>query len=189
MATVVGVVFQPGGKVYSFDPAGLELRWDEHVICQTARGRELGRVVQASHDVPDSELTGPLKRVIRRAGADDHEQVRRNRIEAKRSMLLFRELAGRFQLPVKPLSAEMVFDQSRIVFSYGSEERLDTAGAAVGTGQTAEPPRRGARRRPPRGRHGCPAAAASAGPPSAATATPRTRARSRSRWPRTRSCR
>ena len=53
MATVVGVVFQPGGKVYSFDPAGLELRWDENVICQTARGRELGRVVQANHDVPD----------------------------------------------------------------------------------------------------------------------------------------
>ena len=38
MATVVGVVFQPGGKVYSFDPGGLELRWDERVICQTARG-------------------------------------------------------------------------------------------------------------------------------------------------------
>src|SRR6185503_7301939 len=126
MATVVGVVFQPGGKVYSFDPAGLELRWDEHVICQTARGRELGRVVQANHDMPNSELTGPLKRVIRRAGADDLEQVRKNRIEAKRSMLLFRELARRFELPVKPLSAEMVFDQSRIVFSYGSEERLDT---------------------------------------------------------------
>jgi cell fate regulator YaaT (PSP1 superfamily) len=126
MATVVGVVFQPGGKVYSFDPAGLELRWDEYVICQTARGRELGRVVQANHDVPDSELTGPLKRVIRRAGADDHEQVRKNRIEAKRSMLLFRELAGRFELPVKPLSAEMVFDQSRIVFSFSSDERPDT---------------------------------------------------------------
>ena len=41
MATVVGVVFQQGGKVYSFDPAGLELHWNESVICQTARGREL----------------------------------------------------------------------------------------------------------------------------------------------------
>ena len=42
VANVVGVVFQPGGKVYSFDPAGLELRWDEKVICQTSRGREMG---------------------------------------------------------------------------------------------------------------------------------------------------
>jgi cell fate regulator YaaT (PSP1 superfamily) len=126
MATVVGVVFQQGGKVYSFDPAGLDLRWDENVICQTARGRELGRVVEANHDVPDHELTGPLKRIVRRAAADDDEQVLKNRIESKRAMLLFRELARRMELPVKPLSAEMVFDQSRIVFSYGSEERLDT---------------------------------------------------------------
>jgi cell fate regulator YaaT (PSP1 superfamily) len=127
MATVVGVVFQQGGKVYSFDPAGMELRWNENVICQTARGRELGRVVEANREIPDSELTGPLKRVIRRAMPDDDEQVRKNRIEAKRAMLLFRELAKRHELPLKPLSAEMVFDQSRIVFSYGSEERLDTS--------------------------------------------------------------
>jgi cell fate regulator YaaT (PSP1 superfamily) len=127
MATVVGVVFQQGGKVYSFDPAGMDLRWNENVICQTARGRELGRVVEANRDMPDSELTGPLKRVIRRAMPDDHEQVRRNRVEAKRAMLLFRELAKRHELPLKPLSSEMVFDQSRIVFSYGSEERLDTS--------------------------------------------------------------
>jgi cell fate regulator YaaT (PSP1 superfamily) len=126
MATVVGVVFQQGGKVYSFDPAGLELRWNENVICQTARGRELGRVVQANYEVPEAELTGPLKRVIRRSGAEDEEQVRKNRVEAKRAMLLFRELARRHELEVKPLSAEMVFDQSRIVFSYGSEERVDT---------------------------------------------------------------
>ena len=53
MATVVGVVFQPGGKVYSFDPGGLELRWDERVICQTARGREYGRIVETEREVPD----------------------------------------------------------------------------------------------------------------------------------------
>ena len=77
MATVVGVVFQPGGKVYSFDPGGLELRWDERVICQTSRGREYGRVVQTPHEMPDEELTGPLKRVVRRAGPADDEQVKR----------------------------------------------------------------------------------------------------------------
>ena len=126
MATVVGVVFQQGGRVYSFDPAGLELHWNESVICQTARGRELGRVVEANREMPEQELTGPLKRIVRRAAPDDEEQVRKNRVEARRAMLLFRELAKRLELPLKPLSAEMVFDQSRIVFSYGSEERLDT---------------------------------------------------------------
>ena len=29
MALAVGVVFSPGGKVYSFDPNGLELHWND----------------------------------------------------------------------------------------------------------------------------------------------------------------
>ena len=123
MALVVGVVFQAGGRVYSFDPAGLELAWNEHVICQTARGREYGRVVEAGHEVPDEELTGPLKRVVRRANADDAERVAENRRRAKRAMLLFRELVRREGLRLKPISAEMVYDGGRIVFSFAADQR------------------------------------------------------------------
>ena len=56
----VGVVFSPGGRVYSFDPAGLELAWNERVICQTAHGQELGRVVKANHALEEPPPT-PLK--------------------------------------------------------------------------------------------------------------------------------
>ena len=46
MARAVNVVFSPGGKVYRFDPNGLELAWNERVICRTSRGLEMrGRVV------------------------------------------------------------------------------------------------------------------------------------------------
>jgi cell fate regulator YaaT (PSP1 superfamily) len=126
MATVVGVVFQPGGRVYSFDPGGLELRWDERVVCQTARGREYGRVVDTEHEVADAELTGPLKRVVRRAVPADEEVLAQNRVEAKRGMLLFRELARREGLGVKPVSADVTFDGSRITFAFSAEERPDT---------------------------------------------------------------
>ena len=126
MATVVGIVFSPGGKVYSFDPAGLELRWNDRVICQTARGREYGRVVEGNREMDESALTGPLKRVQRRATPVDVEQLAKNRVEAGRGMLVLRELARRHDLALKPLHAEMVFDGSRIVFSYGSDEKLET---------------------------------------------------------------
>ena len=126
MAQVVGVVFQPGGKVYSFDPAGLELRWDEHVICQTARGRELGRVVEAPHELPDEELTGPLKKVLRRAGPADEEQVKANRLEARQAMRLFRRLAREQGLQLKPVSADLAFDGARIVFAFAAEDKPDT---------------------------------------------------------------
>lgn len=126
VATAVGVVFSPGGKVYSFDPGGLELAWNDKVICQTSRGKEYGRVVQPSHTIPDEELTGRLKRVVRVATDEDAERVRENRQEASRAMLVFREIVKRYELPVKPISAEIVFDGSRLVFSYGSEARVET---------------------------------------------------------------
>jgi cell fate regulator YaaT (PSP1 superfamily) len=126
MTVAVGVVFSPGGKVYSFDPAGLELAWNEKVICQTARGKEFGRVVQANHVMPDEELTGRLKRVVRRATGSDEEQVRENRAEAKRAVAVFREVIAEHRLPIKAITAELVFDRSRLVFSYGAEGRVET---------------------------------------------------------------
>lgn len=124
MSVVVGVVFSPGGKVYSFDPVGLELAWNERVICQTSRGQELGRVVKANHE-PESVPGSPLKKIIRRATELDRETHAANRLEASRAMGVFREVAREQGATLKPVSVELVFDGSRFVFSYESEERPD----------------------------------------------------------------
>jgi cell fate regulator YaaT (PSP1 superfamily) len=124
MATAVGVVFSPGGKVYSFDPDGLELQWNTKVICHTARGQDLGRVVQPNHEL-DDQPAQPLKRVVRRATAADEEVVAENKVEARRAMKVLRELLRARELDLKPVSAELVFDGSRVVLSYQSEARLD----------------------------------------------------------------
>lgn len=124
MTAAVGVVFSPGGKVYSFHPGGLELAWNERVICQTSRGQEYGRVVKANHDV-ETEPAVPLKRVVRRATELDRETHEANRVEARRAMSVFRDVAREQGATLKPVSAELVFDGSRFVFAYEAEERLD----------------------------------------------------------------
>src|SRR4051795_13244977 len=91
MAIAVGVVFSPGGKVYSFDPAGLELAWNTKVICHTSRGQELGRVVRPNFEL-EPRPAQPLKRVVRRATAADEETAAKNRVDAKEAMKVFREL-------------------------------------------------------------------------------------------------
>ena len=57
MATAVGVVFSPGGKVYSFDPNGLEPERPEAgagVLQQRDAGREARKdLVVACSDGPD----------------------------------------------------------------------------------------------------------------------------------------
>jgi cell fate regulator YaaT (PSP1 superfamily) len=117
----VGVVFSSGAKVYSFDPDGLELAWNDKVICQTSRGQELGRVVQPNHELDDDSSS--LKKVIRRATELDDETALENRKEARRAMLLLRDLIRRERIEVKPISAEIVFDGSRVVFAYESEAK------------------------------------------------------------------
>jgi cell fate regulator YaaT (PSP1 superfamily) len=124
MTTAVGVVFSPGGKVYSFDPDGLELAWNTKVICHTSRGLELGRVVQPNYEL-EAPPAQPLKRVVRRATSADEETAARNRDEAKQAMRVLRELLRGSDLQLKPVSAELVFDGSRIVFSYQAETRPD----------------------------------------------------------------
>jgi cell fate regulator YaaT (PSP1 superfamily) len=124
MLQAVGVVFSPGGKVYSFDPGALELAWNTRVICQTSRGHELGRVVKPNHEL-GSEASPPLKRVVRRATPTDVETQETNRAEAKRAMRVFREVMRQSGLELKPVSAELVFDGSRLVFAYECEGRPD----------------------------------------------------------------
>ena len=122
MTEAVGVVFSGGGRVYSFDPAGLELAWNDKVICQTANGQELGRVVQANHTL-ETPPASPLKKVVRRATEVDHERAAENKLEARRAMRVFRELVRRDGVELKPVSVEIVFDGSRAVVSYQAETR------------------------------------------------------------------
>ena len=110
--------------MYSFDPAGLELAWNDRVICQTSRGQEFGRVVQGNHALESPPAT-PLKKVVRRATELDLETVAENKREAKRTMLAFRELLRRDGVRLKPVAVEIVFDGSRAVVSYEAEERPD----------------------------------------------------------------
>jgi cell fate regulator YaaT (PSP1 superfamily) len=126
MATAVGVVFSSGGKVYSFDPSGLDLAWNEKVVCQTSRGQELGRVVQANHELAE-EPSPPLKRVVRRATETDLETDQQNRLESRHAMLVFREVTRAQGIHLKPVAAELVFDGSRVVFSYQAQGRPELA--------------------------------------------------------------
>jgi cell fate regulator YaaT (PSP1 superfamily) len=121
----VGVVFSSGGRVYSFDPDGLELGWNERVVCQTSHGQELGRVVTSNHEL-EGPPPRPLEKVLRRATEVDRERADENRVHAKEAMRVFREALTVHELDVKPVAAEIPLDGSRTVFSYQSEGRPST---------------------------------------------------------------
>ena len=126
MAWAVNVVFSPGGKVYSFDPNGLELAWDERVICGTSRGPEIARVVTANHELERSPRDPALRPVDRRATPADELRVKDNRAVGRKAMLAFRDLLRERGIEnARPVAAEVSFDGSRIALTYRSEERIE----------------------------------------------------------------
>ena len=72
------------GKIYFFSSGETEKSAREiHVIVETARGVEFGRVVSGPKEVPDDEVIQPLKSVIRIATEQDQKTEQKNREKEK----------------------------------------------------------------------------------------------------------
>ena len=72
MIKVVVIKFKSGGKLYYFAPkAGEEYLRDMPVIVETAKGLEYAWVAYPEKEVDESEITPPLKSVVRIATEKD----------------------------------------------------------------------------------------------------------------------
>lgn len=129
----VGVVFQSGGRVEPLDPNGLELRWNDRVICATARGEAYGRVVEEAHEVDGDHRD----RVLRVATAEDDALRREQRDRAAEVRRAFRRavVARHPGRAIKVHGAEMPFDGGRVVIGFTAEDRIDLRPVARDVGR------------------------------------------------------
>ena len=121
----VGVRFKKAGRIYYFDPAGLELEINDWVVVETTRGLEVARVVISPKQVLSSEVETPLKPVVRKA---EKKEVQHNEeVEAKEKEALIEcaKIITRIGLPMKLLSAEYSLDGGHLTFFFSSAERVD----------------------------------------------------------------
>ena len=126
MPLVVGVRFNPASKVYYFGPKGFEdLEAGEHVIVETARGEEIGKVIISPCEVTDEEIVGKLKDVVRRASAIDLTQMAYHRFKEQEALARCQEKVQAHRLPMKMVRAEYNYDGSRLVFFFSAEKRVD----------------------------------------------------------------
>lgn len=125
MTRVVSVVFKGGGKVYQFDAGELELAVGEHVVVDTSRGLDFGRVVRAPEEVAADRASGGLKRVVRRAGPDDIATVSESAAIEQEARVACRELARELGLAMKVVGASRSFDGGRLTVTFFAEERVD----------------------------------------------------------------
>ncbi|MHB1457042.1 MAG: PSP1 domain-containing protein [Armatimonadota bacterium] len=125
MPLVVGVSFKKAGKVYYFDPNGIELHEGNHVIAETARGIEYCEVMHEPKDVSDAEIVSPLKKIIRLATDADTARKESNALKEKQAMSICLQKIQLHNLPMKLIDAEYSFDSSQVTIFFSSESRVD----------------------------------------------------------------
>lgn len=125
MAQIVGVRFKRVGKIYYFSPDGLDIKKDDNVIVETARGIEFGTAVVGIREVPDEELIQPLKKVLRIATQEDIDKYNENVMKEKEAFDICVEKIAKHKLQMKLVDVEYTFDNNKILFYFTAEGRVD----------------------------------------------------------------
>ena len=122
---VVDVQFRPGQKIYYFDPDGAHYAPGDHVIMDTARGAEYGTCTGGNHKIPPRDVVAPLRKILRKATAQDEKIVAENRAKEKKAYEVCLEKIADHQLDMQLVSTEVAFDGSKILFYFTADERVD----------------------------------------------------------------
>ncbi len=125
MTEIVGARFKKAGRVYYFDPAGIDLKVNDYIVVETIRGLELGHVVIAPRQVLVNEVTTPLKPVVRLAEPEDIKRAQELENKEEEALVECGKLVAKLNLPMKLLSAEYNLDGSRLIFFFSAAERVD----------------------------------------------------------------
>ena len=125
MAQIIGFRFKKCGKVYYFDPCGIQVEVGQNVIVETARGVEYGEVALANRDVSEGEVVKPLKKLIRVATPSDAKVVETNQKRAKEAFRICEQKIAEHKLDMKLVSVEYTFDLNKVLFYFTADGRVD----------------------------------------------------------------
>ena len=122
---VVDIQFRPGQKIYYFDPDGVSYQTGDHVIIDTARGAEYGTCAGGNHTIAQKDVVAPLRKVLRKATAQDERIAADNRVKERKAYDVCMEKIADHGLDMQLVSAEVAFDGSKILFYFTADERVD----------------------------------------------------------------
>lgn len=125
MAKIVGVKFNHTSKIYYFNPNGSFYKEGSGVIVETAKGLEYGIIKIEPKEVPDNEITQPLKPVIRKASPKDEARIAENEKKRPEAMKIAQAKIDEHKLKMKLVDCEFSFDNSKVVFYFSAPGRID----------------------------------------------------------------
>lgn len=125
MVNVVGIRFKKAGKIYYFDPDGIEINKGDFAIVETARGIEFGEVVIGKREIREEDIVSPLKKVIRVATEEDKLKNLQNKAKEEDAFSICLTKIQEHNLPMKLIDVEYTFDNNKVIFYFVADGRID----------------------------------------------------------------
>ena len=125
MKRLVGVRFKKLGKIYFFDSKWLEVKKGEHVIVETDQGEDIAEVVIPNRSIDDEKLTIPLNKILRFASEKDLKHAEECRKKEQEAYEYCNKKIKEYNLDMTLTDVELKFDNSKLLFSFTSEGRVD----------------------------------------------------------------
>ncbi|NLK95591.1 MAG: stage 0 sporulation family protein [Clostridiales bacterium] len=125
MVNIVGIRFKRAGKIYYFDPNNLDIKKDDYLIVETARGIEFGECVIGIKEVNEENIVAPLKPVIRIADKNDIEKHKENKGKEQEAFDICLKKIEEHKLQMKLIDVEYTFDNNKVIFYFTADGRVD----------------------------------------------------------------
>ena len=111
--------------MYYFDPFEQDIKKGQGVIVETARGIEFGEVVLEPTELPDEEITAPLRPILRPANENDYRNREANLAKEKDAEKIAAQKIADRGLEMKLVGVEYAFNGSKITFYFTADGRVD----------------------------------------------------------------
>lgn len=125
MIKVIGVRFKKAGKIYYFDPNGIDIKKGKFVVVETARGIEFGECVIGVKEIPETDIVAPLKSVIRVAEEEDINKHKENKVKEEEALSICLKKIEEHGLNMKLIDVEYTFDNNKVIFYFTADGRVD----------------------------------------------------------------
>lgn len=125
MVVIAGIQFEKNGALYYYDVNQLTLRVGDYVVVETTHGLDLGEVVVGAREVEDDKSPAQLKRIVRIATQQDIQQSIENREKERQAFGICQRKIAEHKLEMKLVSVEYSFDNSKILFFFTANGRID----------------------------------------------------------------
>ena len=128
MLTVIPVRFKYNPKPYWFKFENCDPAAGDYVLVAKDGGMVVGQVQDPPFEITDEQaesLSTSLKSIVRIANDEDLEELERLDQKGAEAKKVFRELAKKRELDIKPIDVEYLMGADKAIFHFSSEERVD----------------------------------------------------------------